>query len=194
MDCARRDILSTMKRSLLLLCMLLSLIGSVLVFNAPKVAYAGTTVCPDGAEVTWSTDAEAEHACDTHTNYCQPKSSVLGLPTWYKYLPGKINPKGGCDPQLNCDPANANDACNVQSGVDASKLTLIGLAIIEMLLRLAGLITVGVIVAGGIKYITSQGQPDATKSARQTIINGLIGMTITIIATISINFGANLLQ
>ncbi len=183
-----------MKRTLLFVGILTSIVGSIWSLGGVQKAYAGETTCPDGAVVTWTTDSEAQHACDTHTSYCEPKSNVLGLPTWYKYLPGKINPKGGCDPQLNCDPANANDACNVQSGVDASKLALIGLAIVELLLRLAGLITVGVVVAGGFKYITSQGQPDATKSARQTIINGLIGMTITIIATISINFGANLLQ
>lgn len=129
---------------------------------------------------------------------CALKTDFLGLPTWYKYLPGKTNPGGSCDPQITCDGTGTDQAvsenCNSQSGIDISKLWLIGLAILDLLFRLGGIIAVGVVVYGGIKYITSQGQPDATKGARQTIINACIGIGITIIASLTVNFLAKLLQ
>jgi hypothetical protein len=113
---------------------------------------------------------------------------LLGIPTWYQYLDGKWDGNEDdprCVPQLNTDG---------QGGIDLASAWLIGLAIIEIMLRLAGLVAIGYVIFGGFKYITSQGSPDATKSARQTIINAFIGIVITIIAGVSVNFVAKLLQ
>jgi hypothetical protein len=134
---------------------------------------------------------------DTIGNPCTPSSSsnFLKIPTWYQYLDGALD--GGrvvdgtivdqkCVPQLH---KVGNDG-----GIDLISIWLIGLAVIEILLRLTGLITVGMVIFGGFKYITSQGNSDATKAARGTIVNAFIGMVITIIAVISVNFVAILLK
>jgi hypothetical protein len=65
------------------------------------------------------------------------------------------------------------------------------MALFEDLLRVAGMLAIVFIIYGGIRYITSQGEPETTKSARGTIINALIGLAITVAAAATIQFIAN---
>ena len=128
---------------------------------------------------------------------CQPKGSFLGLTTWYAYLPGKEEVAFGeteakCIPQI-CD-TDANGACKSDGSNSLIKIWLIGLAVVEMLLRLGGVFAVFMVVVGGFRYITSQGNPESTKAARGTIVNAFIGMVITIVAAVGVNFIARLLQ
>lgn len=107
---------------------------------------------------------------------CQPKGSLFGLPTWYKYLRGTSvdNGAGGtiCQPQLQ----GIND------------IWLVGAALIDLLVRAAAIIAIGFIVVGGVRYITSLGEPDKTARARQTIINALIGLAIAIVASVGLSY------
>jgi hypothetical protein len=136
---------------------------------------------------------------------CQPKQDILGLPTWYKFLDGRVEHDVSdptierCVPLLSCEAGDgehleAQENCKADSNVDASKIWLIGLAIIEIMLRLGGIMAIGFIIYGGYKYILSQGEPDKTKGARQTIVNAFIGLIITILASVSVNFLAKVLQ
>lgn len=119
---------------------------------------------------------------------CNGSSSFLGFPTWYKYL--DVGDKDGqkCAIKGPVDPSNA-EKLNWEAAVPR-----IALAVVEILLRVAGLVAVGFVVYGGFKYITSQGEPDATKTARQTIINALIGVVIAMIATAIVSFVARTLS
>jgi NAD/NADP transhydrogenase beta subunit len=63
-------------------------------------------------------------------------------------------------------------------------------AVVEMLLRISGLVAIGYIVYGGIQYVISQGQPDKTKTALQTVINALVGMAISVVATAMVTYVA----
>jgi len=99
-------------------------------------------------------------------------SKFLGiLPTWYQYL-------------------DFDNACNIS--IDLTKnpgdLWLIGFAIIDILLRVAGLIAIGFVMYGGFRYVTSQGEPENLKAARNSIINALIGVAITVLATSVVGF------
>jgi len=87
----------------------------------------------------------------------------LTLPNWYSYLP-------------------APGGCSNPSITSISDIWLIVLAVTEMLIQLVSLVTICVVIYGGVQMISSQGQPDRTARARSTIINGLIGMTISIAA------------
>lgn len=104
--------------------------------------------------------------------FCSGTSpSFLSFPTWYKYL----NPRfegGEC-------------VIDVKFPEDIAKVVL---AVVEILLRLGGLVAVGFVVYGGFRYITSQGEPENTKSARQTIQNAIIGVAIATIATVAVAF------
>jgi ABC-type Fe3+ transport system permease subunit len=110
-------------------------------------------------------------AISTFAAACASNGSFLGFPTWYEYLNGNtVN--GVCSPQI--------------SGL--TDIWLIVAAAIEILLRVAALAAVGFVIFGGVQFLTSQGEPDATNKARQTIINALIGLVIAVLAAVIVNF------
>ena len=110
---------------------------------------------------------------------CFNKSGFLGFPTWYEYL--EIGPKGN-DPCAIIGP-NENGAFSFQKA-----LPKIGLAVTEILLRVAGMVAVGYVIFGGFKYMTSQGEPDGLKQAQGTVINALIGLAISILSVTIVSF------
>lgn len=111
---------------------------------------------------------------------CSKSGGLLGFPTWYKYLEGTVIKQQITDSQSIdiCQPALRS----------ISDIWLVAAAVIEMLLRVGTLISIGFIVWGGIQLITSQGEPGSVKSARETIQNAIIGLVITILATVFVGF------
>lgn len=102
----------------------------------------------------------------------------FGLPPWYKYL------------QVDGSTCEIIDFKLLGSGAD-SGLILIGLAVVEMLLRIAGLVAVTFVLWGGFTYIISQAEPDKLANARHTILNALIGLGIALLATSIVVFVGN---
>ena len=99
---------------------------------------------------------------------CGTPISFLGFPTWYKYLDcetvaGKLTPIFN----VNNDPA---------------VIGKIILAVIEILLRVGGMVAVGFVIYGGFQYMLTQGEPQKAVSARHTIVNAIVGMLIASIA------------
>lgn len=119
-----------------------------------------------------TTFAQAQPKCE--------EPDFFSLPTWYRYL--------------DVDFDKVTNKCEVQFTLmrdgkfSGSDLLLVGLSIIDILIRIAALVAVGFVIYGSIKYITSQGSPDATKSAQDTILNGVIGVVIAIIAAAAVAF------
>lgn len=60
--------------------------------------------------------------------------------------------------------------------------------IIDLISYAVGVACVVMIIYGGFRFITSGGNADATKSARNTILYALLGLFIILIANILINF------
>ena len=56
---------------------------------------------------------------------------------------------------------------------------------------IAGLVAVIFVIYGGIRYITSQGSPNATAQAQSTIIYALVGLAVAIIAIPTISYLGN---
>ncbi len=107
---------------------------------------------------------------------CNKDTTLLGIiPTWYKYLPDSA-----------FDPTNC--IINIDIQQNPEQLWLIGFGVIDILLRLAGLVAVGFVIYGGFRFVTSQGEAEGIKAARSTIINALIGLVITIFASTIITF------
>ena len=118
---------------------------------------------------------------------CDKSSAFLGMPVWYKYLDvGPISTtKNGV---TSTDPCGIKGPLDATGGLDIQKaVPRIGLAIVEILLRIAGMVAVAFVIYGGFKYVTSQGEPEAYKNAQQTIINALIGVAIAILAVTIVN-------
>lgn len=102
---------------------------------------------------------------------------ILGIPPWYEYLDVKYIPN---DPVNNCTPAI--------SGIN--DLWLIGLAAIEILTRIAILVSIMFVLYGGIKYSMSRANAERVNSAKSTLIDALTGLIISIVATATISYVA----
>lgn len=96
------------------------------------------------------------------------KSNFLAFPSWYEYL----SCTSGGTPQLT----NIADIWKIVA------------AVIEILLRVAALVAVGIIIYAGIQYTTSQGNPEQTNKALSTIINASIGLAICVLAAAIVTF------
>jgi len=98
--------------------------------------------------------------------------TFFGIPSWDQYV--------------DKDPARAC-ALNL---VFPDGIWLIVLGILDILFRLATYVAVGYIIWGGWKLITSSGNPDGIKAGRETILNAVIGLVLTIAASIIVRFVA----
>ena len=98
--------------------------------------------------------------------------SLLGIPTWFAYL----------DMDANCQiiyPRKSDGS----GSIDIKQLiTPVAIAVIDILLRVAGIAAFFYIVLSGFKFVMAQGSPDKEKAARQSIINAAIGLVIAILA------------
>lgn len=100
------------------------------------------------------------------------ESHFFGIPTWYKYLKSAGEQGNQCAPKLT----NIND------------IWLVALAGVEIVLRIAVIVAIIYVVIGGFKLMTSEGNPDKTVQGRKTVIDGLIGLVIAIVATGVVGF------
>lgn len=63
--------------------------------------------------------------------------------------------------------------------------------IVNMMLFLLGVIAVIMIIIGGFRYATSNGDPGTTKAAKDTILYAVIGLVVAILAYAIVNFVVN---
>jgi Type IV secretion system pilin len=110
---------------------------------------------------------------------CQPHD-FLGLVPWYHYL--TLTPSTDAAGHAYCDIG-----FTVLSG-NSSDIPLVILAVVDDLLRIAGIVAVAFIIYGAIQYIASQGNPEQTARAQSTVINALIGMAIAIVSIATVSY------
>jgi len=134
-------------------------------------------------------------------SYCT-RRDILGLEPWWTYI-GKELYAGSTISKLNQSSGSTYEDCDVvcfnvlsiskanQCGQTKSDIPGVLLAVIDDLLRIAGLAAVGFVFYGAFKYVASQGSPDATAQAQSTIINALIGLAIASVAVFIVNFIGN---
>lgn len=96
------------------------------------------------------------------------------LPSWWEFLPNQPTPP----------------ACTVNFSFPGD-IWSVGLAILDMLLRLGGFLAVISIIIAGIQYITALGNPEKGASARKRLTNSLIGLGIILIASATVGFIGN---
>lgn len=104
-------------------------------------------------------------------------TTLLTFPAWYRGL--------------------VNDKCDIRSpsevGLSVFIWTIV-LNIIEVMLQLVGYIAVGFIIAGGFKYMTSAGAPDGMTKAKNTILNAVIGLAISMASVGIVNVVAGAIK
>lgn len=95
------------------------------------------------------------------------------------------------------DCAKTPDAavCQVQTGVkdaggssNTTSLTTIITNIINVLLFIAGALAVIMIIIGGFRYMTSNGEQAHIKAAKDTIMYSIVGLIVALLAYAIVNF------
>lgn len=104
------------------------------------------------------------------------KGSFFGLPPWWKYLP---------------DDRFTAGCAITDKFVFPNDILPVGLAIVDMLLRLAALVAIASVIVAGVLYITAGGDVQKAASARKRIYNALIGLAIVAIASGVVAFIGN---
>jgi hypothetical protein len=61
-------------------------------------------------------------------------------------------------------------------------------SVINILSAAAGIIAVIMIIVGGLRYVTSAGNPEGAKNARNTILYAVIGLGVVALAQIVVHF------
>ena len=129
----------------------------------------------------------ARHAYAQTSDPRCAKKSFFGLKPWYYYLP-LANPSADstrCTVDLSLTTSGQGAKPDT---TQINKLWLVGIVLFEDLLRVSALLAVGFVMYGGVRYITSQGEPEHTKAALNTIINALIGLAIAVAGATIISF------
>jgi len=115
-------------------------------------------------------------SASTFSTGCNPSSQgqfFNFIPHWWEYLKhGSIDATGQCAPMAQL-PGDA---------------WAIGLAVLDMLLRVAGFLAVVSIIVAGIEFIVATGNPEKGAAARKRIINSLVGLAIAMVATAAVSF------
>lgn len=60
--------------------------------------------------------------------------------------------------------------------------------IINAIIGVMGIVTVVIIILGGVQYTTSAGDPGKVKKAKDTILYGIIGLIVALLAFAIVNF------
>lgn len=96
------------------------------------------------------------------------KGGFFGLPPWWKYI--------------DSSKIEGPPKCTVNAKIPDDILP-IGLAVIDMLLRVAALVAIASVIIAGVAYITAAGDMQKTASARKRIYNALIGLAVVAVAS-----------
>jgi hypothetical protein len=113
-----------------------------------------------------SINQDAERNCKEATS-----ADFLNFPRWSR--------------GLDCD----NDGhIKINGGEPGTIIFTIALNVIDIALRLAGIIAVGLVIWGGFHYTMSHGEPEQAKKSMNIIRSALIGLVISMIAAVVVSF------
>lgn len=76
----------------------------------------------------------------------------------------------------------------IQGGNNENSLMSTLSVIINVILGVVGFIAVVMIIIGGISFVTSQGDTSKVAKARNTILYGVVGLVVAILAFAIVNF------
>src|SRR5205807_5947819 len=93
----------------------------------------------------------------------------------------------------NIDPGGGGGGNGAIDGSDIHQLPTLIIRIITFLIAIAGVVTVILIIIGGIRMILSVGDPKALQSARNAVTFAVIGLVIILISVTIITIIGNLL-
>lgn len=112
--------------------------------------------------------------------------TVLGLGSIATVSPAYANV---ICPDGNTNAATLDECYNNKTGVFAQNDLMNTLTIIiNVIVGVVGFIAVAMIVMGGISFATSQGDASKVAKARNTILYGVVGLVVALLAYAIVNF------
>ena len=94
--------------------------------------------------------------------------NFLSFPTWYR--------------GLTCH----NGVVEITSIRDT--VVIVGLNVVDIILRLLSLVVIGFIIYGGIQYLIARGEPGNVAKAKSTITRAVVGLIIGIASSAIVGF------
>ena len=85
-------------------------------------------------------------------------------------------------------PSNVSDGVNSVNNGNQTELMPVVKNIITAIIGIIGIIAVVMIIIGGISYATSQGDPQKVKKGKDTILYGIIGLVVALLAFAIVQF------
>jgi hypothetical protein len=124
-----------------------------------------------------------------------PKHSIAADPFQGAGASGEISnsPTKSESPE-GIAPTGSASLSNLDPLKNAGGLQGIINSIFNIAYAAAGVIAVAYLIVGGYQYITSQGNPDATATAKGTIVNSIIGLIIILASYLIIRFALEQLR
>lgn len=173
-----------MTKKLLILGLLsVNLLFGSIFFLANSVASANTNTAASKLAPVSNFAADTADRCDT---------GFFGLKPWYYYMSEELYSSGENKCSVKCFnlfPKTVPNDC----GQTRSDIPGILLAIVDDLLRIAGLVAIVFIIVASFQFIISRGNADQTAQARNTLINAAAGLGVAAVAVAFVAFvGRNL--
>ena len=94
----------------------------------------------------------------------------------------------------SADCAAAATLASDPDGCKGSDMNGMIRTVINAIVFIVGMVAVVMIILGGVNYATSQGDPGKVKKGKDTILYGIIGLVIAILAFAIVNFVLGALQ
>ena len=120
-----------------------------------------------------------------------PAPSVAALNCGTEANKGPDFNKPACKVNQGVNATGANDAGNNTCGNDGKQECTLGervKQVINILLFLIGVISVIMIIIGGIRYTLSNGDSAQITSAKNTVLYAVIGLVVALLAYAIVNF------
>lgn len=113
---------------------------------------------------------------------------VAGLSMFMCAVPAQAALFDGSKDQA-CNGANLQDAGGCNTAVDQSnKVSSTLQALISILSIVVGIVAVIMLIIGGIRFVTSQGDGSSVAAARNTIIYAIVGIIVALMAQVIVKF------
>jgi Type IV secretion system pilin len=99
-----------------------------------------------------------------------------------------------CDPNVPANLTLDGGAKCAQGNSQDGSLTNVFKTVVNILLFLVGAIAVIMLVIGGLRYVTSNGDQNAVTGAKNTIMYAIIGIVVAFLAYAAVGFVTSQLQ
>ena len=146
---------------------------ATLLIAAPSFARIADCVGEGSQYPNLSTSSSDEYSVECPINVTEDNQSIT--------LYGKTS--GDC--------ASAGTLATNPDSCKSSDLSAIIKTIVNTLIFVIGIVAVIMIILGGITYATSQGDPAKVKKGKDTVLYGIIGLIIALLAYAIVNFVLN---